>query len=618
MRRSAAQGRSSGSTNRIQSATLRIQPWRIAVLTVAIAAVGAVLGFRLALYQIVDHNQLSAIASAERSGTSQVPAARGTIYDDLNNPLAVDDEVYDVYASPNQVTAPLVEARRLASILPMPASTLARILGSKAPYPKVASGVSQATATRIQNLGVQLAGVTLQASPNRVYPEGALAAQVLGFVDSNGGQYGLEQEYQPLLAGTATPGSLLQLAHAEGDSVQHSIGSDANQVLQTGATLYLSLDTYVQDIAGQDLRSVVTKTGAASGTVVISDPKTGRVLAMVNYPSFNPNRYALARPRNWSNAAIQSTYEPGSTFKIITMAAGLDQHVITPQTSIYDPGYAYYPCLTLPIHNWDYPTSNGQETMIQVLQHSANVGASYVADLLGSKRFYPYVRAFGVGSYTGIDLAGEGSGIVPLPGVRGSNWTCGNLYTNSYGQALTMTPLQLTTAVNAVANGGWIMRPEVVTRIEYDGITVYRRPHRVRRVISSQTARTLTQMLMQSAIGPPGQYGEASCALVPGYRLAAKTGTANLVANGAYLSGPGSTIASTIAYGPVPSPRFSVLAVIRQPRLNWQNTQWGSETAAPLVHDIFQTLFLHYHVAPSAADVGAVLASQKAFGGCAF
>ena len=360
--------------------------------------------------------------------------------------------------------------------------------------------------------------------------------------------------------------------------------------------------------------------GAASGTAIVSNPKTGRIIALANYPWFNPNSYMTSRLRVYNDAAIFNTYEPGSTFKIITMAAGLNAHVITPNTTIYDPGFVRYPCDPYTIHNWNYPLSNGVETMTQVLQHSANVGASHVADWLGVHRFYKYVRRFGVGSLTGIDLAGEVSGWVPLPNVPHSGWSCPNLYDNSFGQALTMTPLQLLVSVNAVANGGLMMRPEVVKRIEYRGITVVRRPHKIRRAIRRRTAHTLTTMLVTSALGPPGSYGEAACALVPGYEIAAKTGTANLVSSVThqYEVGPGSTIASTVGYAPAYHPRFSVLVVIRKPHLLWPNSQWGSVTAAPLVHDLFESLFLHYHIPPRTNNAAAVQASQEAFGGCQF
>jgi cell division protein FtsI (penicillin-binding protein 3) len=596
--------------------SLEIRSWRVAVLILVITAVGSALGLRLVFYQIVDQAWLSAKATDVSAAAPVVPL-RGVIEDDAGNPLAVSDDVYAVYATPNQIIQPRKVAHVLAPLLGKPEPKLLALLTSASPYPGLASGVSQRTEQRL--LGMYLPGITVEGVPNRVYPEGVLASQVLGFVDANGGQYGLEQEYDSLLSGQESPYALIRSARAEHDAVK--IGTRGlDQPPDTGGTLRLSIDTYIQDVAGRELKSFVTRSGAASGTVIISNPKNGRIIAMVNYPWFNPNRYAASPATSWRNGAIFDTYEPGSTFKIVTMAAGLDEHLIRPSTAIYDPGYANYPCDPFQIHNWDYPLANGRETMTQVLQHSANVGAAYVANLLGVRRFYPYVRSFGVGSLTGIDLFGEQSGWVPLPGVPHTSWSCPNLYDNAFGQALTVTPLQLLTAANAIANGGWLMQPEVVSRIRYGDITVRRRPHRLHRVIRSKAAHTLTWMLTESALGPPGSYGEAACALVPGYQVAAKTGTANLVSpqTHAYMFGPGSTIASTLGYAPAFHPRFSVLVVIHKPRWPWPNAQWGSVTAAPLVHDLFEALFLHYHMPPRAHNASRVQGSQRAFGGCQF
>ncbi|HZT97938.1 MAG TPA: penicillin-binding protein 2 [Chloroflexota bacterium] len=555
-----------------------------------IIAVGVGLSYRLAFWSIVDRASLVSAAAAERSGSGFVLPSRGLILDDRGNPLAVNDQVYSVYGSPIQVARPEPEARMLAPLLKQPASSIAKLLESSAVYPRLSPAVPQSTADIIQRLadGGALPGISLQPIANRVYPEASLASQVLGFVNSNGGQYGVEQYYNGLLSGQDSLSSFLA-NRGESHDVVRADGNLQDQGSQNGATLHLSLDTYMQNIVEDDLKKAVVASGGSSGTAIITVPHTGRIIAMASYPSFDPNQPNASPVANWTNPAVSDTYEPGSTFKIFTMAAGLSDHVITPYTTIFDPGYAVYPSIT--VHNWDYPTPNGQENMIQVLQHSANVGAAFVANRLGVSRFYPFIRRFGVGSLTGVDLAGESPGFLPLPGTR--VWSQSNLYTNAYGQAETLTPLQLITGVNAVANGGLLMRPEMVSRIDYRGKVVYRRPAVIRRVISRATAHTLTSMLVKSAIN-----GEASCALVSGYQVAAKTGTANIAGpNGAYLSGPGSTIASTVAYAPAFHPRFSVLVIVRKP-MTWP---WGSLIAAPVVHYLFEALFLHYHIQPTLA-----------------
>jgi cell division protein FtsI/penicillin-binding protein 2 len=239
------------------------------------------------------------------------------------------------------------------------------------------------------------------------------------------------------------------------------------------------------------------------------------------------------------------------------------------------------------IHNWNN-AGFGPETMTQVLQHSANVGASYVSSLLGVGRFYHYVRAFGMGSPTGVDLSGESPGTLPLPG-KSRSWTPVSQFTNSFGQGLTVTSLQLIRAVATVANGGVMMRPQIVQRIVYRGHVISIHPVSQGRVISRQTATTLTNMLVQSAIG-----GEAKYALVRGYDVVAKTGTASVAGSGGqYLQGV--TVASVVGYAPAAHPRFVILVKLDHPR----DTIWGSEAAAPVLHNLFQDMFMIDRIPPN-------------------
>ncbi|HEX6510313.1 MAG TPA: penicillin-binding protein 2, partial [Chloroflexota bacterium] len=343
-------------------------------------------------------------------------------------------------------------------------------------------------------------------------------------------------------------------------------------------------------LAEDELAKAVKAHHADSGTAIIMDPRTGYVLAMANSPGYDLNKYNTVPYQDlFRNAAVEDQYEPGSTFKIVTMAAGLESHVITPQTSFFDNGsFVVTPDFT--VHNWNM-SGFGQETMTQVLQHSANVGASWVAQRLGTARFYHYAQAFKIGQPTGIDLPDESPGSLPLPG--GKTWTIDNLFTNSYGQGLAVTPIQMIRAVAAVANGGVLMKPQIVKSMDYNGRVIDHPPVSQGRAISPQTAHTLTDMLVHSAIG-----GEASLGLVKGYNIAAKTGTANIAgSNGHYI--PGATIASIVGYAPAYHPRFVALVIIRHPR----DTPWGSMAAAPVLHNLFQELFMHYHIPPTSHAV---------------
>jgi cell division protein FtsI/penicillin-binding protein 2 len=320
--------------------------------------------------------------------------------------------------------------------------------------------------------------------------------------------------------------------------------------------------------------------------VIVADPHTGYILGLASTPGFDPNRYYRPAYQNdLLDPAIYHLYEPGSTFKIITMAAGLDTGVITPQSAFDDTGSFVVGDRVL--HNWNM-SGFGWETMTQVLQHSANVGAAWVAQHLGTDLFYRYVKRFGFDRTTGIDLTPEQHSLLPLPGDK--DWTTVNLYTNSFGQGLAVTPMQVVRAVGAVANGGVMMKPQVVKQIVYDGRIIDKPPVSQGRVISSRTAHTLTDMLVKSAIG-----GEAALGLVKGYNIAAKTGTANVPdGHGGYI--PGDTIASIVGYAPAFHPRFLVLVIIGHPR----DTPWGSMAAAPVLHNLFQDLFMYYHVPPPA------------------
>ncbi|HEX8919461.1 MAG TPA: penicillin-binding protein 2, partial [Chloroflexota bacterium] len=396
---------------------------------------------------------------------------------------------------------------------------------------------------------------------------------------------GVEQYFDPILAGRAGIRTVLR------DTAGHSIrlSAQAPTPAHNGGDLTLTLDPTIQEYAEIDVRNAVKTHRADAGTIIVTDPNTGRILAMTSAPTYNPNYFNVYANRGqaslFQNPAIQFAYEPGSTFKIVTMASGLDSKVITPQSTLYDSGS--FRIANVVLHNWN-DQGNGIENMTQVLQHSANVGASWVAGHLGVNRFYHYVNSFGIGRPTGVGLAGEYSGTLPEP--KSKEWTIVNLYTNSFGQGLTVTPLQLVSAVGAVANGGLLMKPQIVRQTAYDGRVIANQPTVVRRVISAATAHTLTNMLVHSAVN-----GEAQLALVHGYNIAAKTGTANIAGpNGKYLQNV--TNASVVGYAPAFHPRFCVLVLLQHPR----DFIWGSMTAAPVMSTIFKQLFMYFHIPPSA------------------
>jgi cell division protein FtsI/penicillin-binding protein 2 len=554
----------------------------LVLLIVLVLCAGALMS-RLVFWQVMQHGHLSAVASQEHGGLNVQVPLRGEIVDAAGNPLAMDVTMNDVTASPKHIKDPSRTAQLLAPVLGQSAKRLFTILTSDTPYALLAPRVDETTSQKIRNLA--LPGIVLDPQVGRDYPDGQVASQVLGYTDtSNRGQFGVEGHYDPQLSGTAGLRSVIK--DTAGNDIRLSSGSASPA--HNGAELQLTIDPTVQSEVEAELQKAVKKHTADGGTAIVMDPRSGYVLAMASTPSYNPNHYERAanggQASLFLNPAIQWQYEPGSTFKIITMAAGLDTHVITPQSAFNDTGV--FPAYGVAIRNWN-DGGFGWENMTQVLQHSANVGASWVANRLQTKLFYKYIRRFQFGRPTGVDLQDEWPGIVPFPGSK--NWSPINLYTNSYGQGIAITPLQLARATATVANNGVMMKPQVVKQMIYDGRIFDRKPVSQGRVVSVRTAHTLTNMLVHSAIG-----GEAALGLVKGYNIAAKTGTANIAGpDGGYIQG--ATIASIVGYAPAFNPRFVVVVIIRHPR----DTPWGSMAAAPVLHNLFQYLFVHYHIPPS-------------------
>jgi cell division protein FtsI/penicillin-binding protein 2 len=578
-RRGAAQ--SAGKKVAAPAGVLTLGSRRPLLVLVFVVVLAGALTSRLVFWQVMQHSRLARQAISQYDALLVQPALRGQIYDAAGEPLAMDVTSNLLWANPELIRNPAPVAAALAPILGTSVSTLQPLLAQYVKYVPLAQQVTAAQTRQIQALG--LPGIFLTPIIKRTYPAGLEASQVLGYVNANKqGQYGLEQEYNGILSGTQ--GWRSAFTDTAGDSVQLSSApaSDA----QAGGDLYLTLDPYVQNLTETALRAAVKQHSADSGVAIVMDPRTGYILGMAGTPSYDPNHYAqyASQEQVFTNPAIQWTYEPGSTFKVVTMAAGLDAGVVTPTTAFDDTGQWVVGDTVL--HNWT-GGAFGWETMTQVLQHSANVGASFVSSRLGPDRFYKYVQGFGIGKPTGVDLSGEEAGDLPLPGDK--TWTVVNQFTNSFGQGETVTPLQLIRAVAAVANGGLMMKPQIVQRIVDHGHIITHRPVVQGRVISERSARTLTQMLVTSAVG-----GEASLGLVNGYNIAAKTGTANIASpTGGYI--PGATIASIVGYAPAFHPRFITLVIIDHPR----DTPWGSMAAAPVLHDIFQDLFMHYHIPPS-------------------
>jgi len=502
---------------------------------------------------------------------------RGNIYDCNGHLLSVAHTWSDISAAPKMVTDTQMLAGRLAPLLAEPKEKLLSLLEQDTAYVLLKRRVRWEVAREI--LGWKFDGVQVESWPGRIYPHGSLAACVLGFVTDEGEAfYGVEGKYDELLAGE--PG----FRRAGKDP----LGSLFYEVRapRHGADLFLTLDRNVQHIVEQVLAKAVEVNVARKGTATVIDPQTGAILAMAVFPSYDPNVRDVTDFDVFVNLAISAHYEPGSVFKIITIASALDAGVITPASTYYDGGEIVVGGEA--IRNSD-DAAYGETSIRDLIAHSLNVGAAHVSTELGALKFYEYVRRFGFGELTGVDLAYEVPGRVRFPGDR--EWHESDLGTNSFGQGLAATPLQMLCAVAAVANHGVLMRPYVVDRI-VDGETVTNTsPEVVRQVVSPDAAAQMTEMLVYAVDTV------LTTAAIPGYKVAGKSGTSQVPTLTGY--DPEETIASFAGYVPAEDPKFAILVVLDRP----QKEHWGMTAAAPAFREIAQELLTLFRVPPDSVRV---------------
>ncbi|HMA34978.1 MAG TPA: penicillin-binding protein 2 [Chloroflexia bacterium] len=577
-----------------QSQTL-IRGWRIWAM-LAFFLLGTVyIGVRLFQLQVLAQPEMAQRVAANITRTDQILPNRGLIHDARGFLLAGDAQAADLYLDKTRRTEG--DLHSIADLLgpivgEAPEDLYGRIQGVTATTQLLARRLDTDSTSRVRQLlntwPLLRTSIWLDQQPRRDYPNGSFAAHVLGFADyDNQGQYGVEQFYDDKLAGE--PGFVT--AERDANLVPLPIGDSSQKAAIDGADLTLTLDSAVQYMAERELDNTLRSTQASSGMILIMDPATGAILALATAPRFDPNHFTDVGQDNWDifkNPAISDVYEPGSTFKILTMAAAIDGGAVTPDTTFYCSGVINVYGAT--IYN-STRTAYGIESMRQGLARSDNIAIDYAATTLGEKKFYDYVQNFGIGQPTGVDLAGEVKGTLWLPGD--DNYTPLNLYTNGFGQGLSMTPVQLVSAIAAVANGGNLMKPYVVSSISRNGqVLQTNKPTLVRRVIKPETAASVIDMLTWAV----DTTDAGKLAKVPGYSTAAKTGTAQIpLPNGTY--DPNGTIASVVGFAPAHNPRFVMLIRLDRP----QSSQWGGETASPAFGRLATQLFQYWKIPPDEA-----------------
>lgn len=567
--------------------------WRFWLLACLFLLLTSLVLARLIVYQLLQFGQLPAYDPNQFT-----PPARGTIVDRGGELLVADRFLYQIIATPNEIKNDEDRqqiAQRLQEVANIPAAqTLQTLLEyAQGSYAEIGEPLDLEMGQRVKAMQEQalqansrspLRYISLRSTPVRFHPQNTLASHIIGFIQANRkGVYGLEEYYDAFL--NARGVGLLDRTAAAFDSL--SVPTRRFLPSVVGKDLVLTIDRSIQWVIEEELRSGIAKYRAQSGTIIVLEPQTGAILGMANWPDYDPNQRATspADYARFSNVALSAIYEPGSVFKIVTMAAGLDTAVITPTTVMTDSGYIIIGERS--IYNSDR-RANGQVDVTQALARSLNVITAQVAEKVGRDHFYQYVRRFGFGERTGIDLAGEVPGLLKTPGHE--QWSLSDLGTNSFGQGLAVTPLQMVNATAAIANQGVLMRPYVVqARIENDEV-LYTQPEMLGRTIRPETARDLTEMMIE--VVDTGN----SAARVPGYRIAGKSGTAQIPDATGYLQD--ATIVTFVGFAPADDPKFVLLVKLDKP--DPAISQWAAYTAAPIFAQVARRLFDHLNIPPDA------------------
>ena len=555
------------------------------------------LGFTLVLirlfyWQVIESSVLTSKVKFQYETGYVLPAERGSILSSDKTYLASDEEGWLIYASINEMKkdpkeisdkiAPLLidgindkqiildETSRIYSLLTKEESV----------WVPLKHKVSEEVKKNIEALDIS--GIGWEPEEKRYYPEASSAAHLLGFVGKNKegediGYFGLEGYYDLVLTGK--PGFMEREEDVLGSPIMVAGTKEIGAI--GGVDLVTSIDKTIQLTAERELKKGIERYGAVSGTVIVIDPKTGGIMAMSSQPSFEPAKYWEYGNELFLNPAISLSFEPGSVFKVVVMASALDAGVVEPDTRC-DICSGPFKVDKYYIETWNnkyHPDSS----MLDVIVNSDNVGMSFVAEKLGKDKLISYLKKFGIGEKTGIDLQGEST-----PLLRSEkDWSEVDLVTAGFGQGIAVTPIQIARAVSAIANDGVIYKPKVVNSVLVGGNEKRIEFEKGERIISEDSAKKMTAMMVEAA-----KSGESKWTYQKGFRVAGKTGTAQIPISGHYDAEK--TIASFVGFAPYDDPKFVMLVILKEPK----SSPWASETAAPLWYSISKDLFLYFGIQP--------------------
>jgi cell division protein FtsI/penicillin-binding protein 2 len=560
------------------------------------------LAFRLLQIQVFGRARYQALADSYHVRSIPIPAHRGQISDRNGELLAINADAASVSIDPSffwdkdkwpttrrggaRVKAPPSKdeaARAIADLLGMSFEDVRPKLDRHTQYVALKRRVTLDTARRLQ--AAEIPGLRIEDELKRMYPMGSLAAHVLGASGADGtGLGGIELRFNKVLA--RKDGAEVQEVDRKGRIIPGTLRSEKDP--EDGASITLTIDARIQQVAERELTKACEQYKAKGGTCTVLDPRTGEILAMANYPRFDPNHMGDYDPESWRNRAVTDLYEPGSTMKGLTASAAVNENAVSLTERFNCPGFLRVGSHT--IHDiYEGPGSFGRLDLGEILMHSSNVGMSQVGMRLGAEKMDEYVHAFGLMDRSGVELPGEPPAWLP----PASKWDKHFLSTIAFGQSINFTPLRLATAYAAIANGGILMRPHIVKRIEWPessrrpGQVETAKPEAVRRVITEKTAREITELLkgvVEDGTGKPAK--------IRGYQLVGKTGSAQKIVDGRYSSDK--FIASFVGFLPASKPRAVILVTVDEPK----GTHWGATAAAPVFREVARQTVWYLRIPP--------------------
>ncbi len=579
--------------------------WRFIAVQLFFLILAVAIAGRLLYWQVIKHESFVAKASEQHEITTLIEAKRGRIFAS-DGSLLVGNEpafllyanllefkgVFDVDKSVEEAAEKIAESllgeiiaaqkdpKKLSkdekkNLLQDKKEELVNRLNlDNLAWVPLARKISKATKNKVEKL--KMSGLGFEEITKRYYPEGNLAAQLLGFVGENKdgndiGYFGLEGFYNEQLKGK--PGRLIQELDASGNPILTN--DQDGSFPKDGFDLTTTIDRNIQFIIEEEIKDGVKKFGAKLGSVVVLNPKTGEIYGMANYPSFTPSRWQAFDEEDFQNFSISQVYEPGSTFKLVTVASALDAKAVKPNTIC--------PCKgPIKISGYEIQTWNNKyhpnSSVVEILQLSDNVGAGFIGNKLGKDKFIEYINSFGFGAPLGIDLQGEESGLIK----ERQNWSDVDLVTASFGQGLSVTALQMTSALGVIANDGKLMKPHVIKKISSDENEINVKPEEIVQVLKAETANVMRELLLSAV-----EEGEAKNIIPKGYRVAGKTGTAQVAVAGHY--DPSKAVASFVGFGPVEDPKFVAIVKYVNP-----TPIYGAETAEPTFFKIAKRLYPYW------------------------